>query len=55
MVSVLASSVTDRVFEFRSGQTKDYTICICCFSVKLAALRRNSEYSLTRNQDNVSE
>jgi hypothetical protein len=24
MVSVLASSVVDREFEFRSGQTKDY-------------------------------
>ena len=31
MVSVLASSVIDRGFEPRSGQTKDYEICICCF------------------------
>jgi hypothetical protein len=29
MVSVLASSVVDRVFESRSGQTKDYEIGIC--------------------------
>ena len=32
MVSVLASSVVDRGFEPRSGQTKDYKIGICCFS-----------------------
>ena len=40
MVSVLASSVIDRSFEPRSGQTKDYEIGICCFSAKHAALRR---------------
>ena len=28
IVSVLASSVVDRRFEYRSGQTKDYTIVI---------------------------
>ena len=43
MVSVLASSVVDRGFEPRSGQTKDYKIDICCFSAKHAALRRNSK------------
>ena len=32
MVSVLAPSLVDRGFEPRSGQTKDYTIGICCFS-----------------------
>ena len=42
MVSVLASSVIDRGFEPRSGQTKNYKICICCFW-------------LARNQDDVSE
>ena len=41
MVSVLASSAVDRGFEPRSGQTKDYTIGMCCFSDKHAALRRN--------------
>jgi hypothetical protein len=46
MVSVLAS--VDRGFDPRSGQTKDYKICICCFSAKHAALRRN-------NPNNVSE
>ena len=43
MVSVLA------------GQTKDYTIVICCFSAKHAALRRKSKDWLARNQNNVSE
>ena len=43
MVSVLASSAVDCGFEPRSGQTKDYEICICCFSDKHASLRRNSK------------
>jgi hypothetical protein len=43
MVSVFASSGVDRGFEPRSGQTKDYTIGICCFSAKHAALRRKSK------------
>ena len=55
MVSVLALSVVDRWFEPRSGQTKDYTIGICCFSAKHAALRRKSKDWVTRNQINVSE
>ena len=42
MVSVLASAV-NRGFEPRSGQTKDCTIGMCCFSAK------------ARNQNNVSE
>jgi hypothetical protein len=29
---VLTSNVADHVFEPWSGQTKDYKICICCFS-----------------------
>jgi hypothetical protein len=40
MVSVLASSAVDRVFESWSDQTKDDKIGICCFSAKHAALRR---------------
>jgi hypothetical protein len=43
VVSVLVSSAVDRGFWPRSGQTKDYTIGICCFSAKHAALRRNSK------------
>jgi hypothetical protein len=38
MVSVLASSVVDRVFEPGSDQTKDYKIGICYFSAKHTAL-----------------
>jgi hypothetical protein len=34
IVSVFASSAVDRVFEPRSGQTKDYNIGIYCFSIK---------------------
>ena len=55
MVSVLASSAVDRGFEPRSGQTKDYKICICCFSAKHAALRRKIKDWLARTRDNVSE
>jgi len=55
MVSMLASSVVDRGFEPRSGQTKDYKIDICCFSAKHAALRRKSKDGSARNQNNVSE
>ena len=42
-------------FESRSDQTKDYTIGICCFSAKYAALRRKSKDWLAQNQDNLSE
>ena len=42
MVSVLASSVVDRGFVPRSGQTKYYEIGICCFSAEHAALRRKT-------------
>jgi len=52
---VLASSAVDRGFESRTGQTKDYNICMCCFSAKHAALRRKNKDWLSRNQNNVSE
>ena len=55
MVSVLASSAVDRGFEPRSGQTKDYTISICCFSAKHATLWRKNKDWLGRNQNNMSE
>ena len=55
MVSVLASSVVDRRFEPRSGQTKDYKISICCIYAKYTALREKSEGWLAQNQDTVSE
>jgi hypothetical protein len=50
MASVLASSEVDHEFAPRSGQTKDYKICICCFSAKHAALRRKSKDRLARIQ-----
>jgi len=55
IVSVLVSGVTNRWFEFRSGQTKDCKIGICCFPAKHAAIRRKGKDWLARNQDNVSE
>ena len=55
MISMLVSSVVDRGFEPRSGQTKDYKFGICCFSAKYAALRRKNKDWLARNQSTVSE
>jgi hypothetical protein len=55
MARVLASSVVDRGFEPRSGQTKDNKIGICCFSAKHVALKRKSKDRLTQNQNNVFE
>ena len=55
MVSMLPSSAVDRGFEPRSGQTKDNKIGICCFSGRLATLRRNSKDCLARKQNNMSE
>jgi len=54
MVNMLASSVVDRGFEPRSGQTKGYIIGIC-LTAKHSALRRKSKDWLAWNQDNVSE
>jgi hypothetical protein len=55
MVSVLASSAVDRGFEPLSGQTKDYTFVIVCFSAKHAVLRGKYKDWLARNLDKVSE
>ena len=55
MVRVLASSVVDHGFENLLGQTKDYEIGICCYSVKHVALRSKNKDYLARNQNNVSE
>jgi len=41
-------------FEPRSGQTKNYEMCICCLSAKHAALRRNRKDWLAPIQDNAS-
>ena len=51
MVSVLASTVVDRVFEPRPSQTKDYNIGIN----KHSSLWSKIKSWLARNQDNVSE
>jgi hypothetical protein len=42
MVSVFALSVVDRRFEPTTGQIKDNTTGICCFSVKQAELSSKS-------------
>ena len=55
MANVLASGTVDRGFEPWSGQTKDYTIGICCFSAKHALLRTKSKDWFARDQDNMSE
>ena len=36
MVNTLTLTAVDRGFEYQSGQTKDYTRDICCFSTKNA-------------------
>jgi hypothetical protein len=55
MVSVLALSALDCGCEPLPGQTKDFTIGVCCFSAKHEALRRKNNDWLARNQDNVSK
>jgi hypothetical protein len=55
MISVLALSAVDRGFKTRSGNEKDYTIGICCFSAKNVALWIKSKDWLARNQNNMSE
>ena len=55
MISMFASNVVDRVFETRSGQTKDNTVGICCFSAKHEVLRIKNKHWLALNQENVSD
>ena len=55
MISMFASNVVDRVFETRSGPTKDNTVGICCFSAKHEVLRIKNKHWLVLNQDNVSD
>jgi len=49
MISVLALNVVDRVLEPQSGQTKYYTIGICCFSAKHAKFKSKCKHWLARN------
>ena len=53
MVSAFVSCAVDREFEPRSGQTKEYTIGICCFFAKHEASSKKNKDCLARNQDNV--
>jgi hypothetical protein len=46
VVSMLTSSVVDHWFEPRSGQTKYYQICICCFFAKNTAFIKEKEQRL---------
>ena len=55
MVSVLASSVIDRGFEPRSGQTKEYKIGICCFSAKHSWVRSKNKNWFAQSGDDVFE
>jgi hypothetical protein len=55
MVGIIAFRAVDCGLEPRSGQTKDYKIGICCFSIKHAALRGKNKDWLAKNQDNVSK
>ena len=55
MVSVLASSAIDRMFEPRSGKNKDYKIGSLCFSAKHAALTRKSKDGLALNQEKPAQ
>ena len=54
-VIIIASRAVDCELEFRSCQTKDYKISICCFSDNHATLRRNITDWLARNQNSVTE
>ena len=55
MVSVLAASMIDRLFDPRLGKTRDSTIGICYFSSKLTALMSKNTDWLAWNHNNVSE
>jgi hypothetical protein len=63
MVSLLASSAVDRVFELRLVQIEDYKIGICCFSDRHAALRgkskdwtsSSSQLKLTCSRDDIAD
>jgi hypothetical protein len=53
MFCVFDSSAVDHGFDPRSGQTKGYTIGICCFSAMHAVFGSKSKDWLARNNDNV--
>ena len=51
-VSVVALGTVDNRFKLHSGQTKNYQICVCCFSAKHKALRSKSKDWLYWTRDN---
>jgi hypothetical protein len=55
MVKVFASSAVNYGFEPWSGDTKNYQMCICCFSTYHTTLRSKSRDWLPRNQNNMSD
>ena len=53
---IMIDDLNQIIFEFRSGQIKDYAIGMCCFSAKHAVLRSKIRKDwLACNQDNMSE
>jgi hypothetical protein len=55
MASMLTSNALDRGIKTLSGQTKDYTIGLCCFSVKHTVFRSKSKDWFSQNQVYVSK
>ena len=55
MVSVLASSVVENEFGYRSGQTNDNKIGICCFTTKHTVLKKKCKLLVGSYQDIMSE
>ena len=53
-VNLINSNVVDCLFKLTSGQTKENTIGICCFSAKHAALRKKDKEWVAQNLDIVS-
>ena len=54
MVSLLIAKEVHHGFEPQSGQTKDYEIGICYFSLKQATLRSKSKNMLAKIWKNMS-
>jgi len=53
VISILASSAAELLFEPRSCQSKDCKIGVFCFPAKHDTLRRKINNLLAGNQDNV--
>jgi hypothetical protein len=54
-MDILVLTMVKHGIKPRAGKSKDYKICIFCFSTKCVALRRKSKDYLVWNQDNMSE